>query len=208
MIPSVDGCAQKHLEFVADEEPCNWCRYPYKPIYSGGLCRHCYEIKAELKQLHREVEDRKAHGAGHPMFGLGNLEFEYIAAIDMAEAAQTEGRIYGFLAGDVTPLDLEHEFCFISEKFLKKDLYRHSVDLFTCFSPVQRRLLKFILSRMSREYLRRNRRRRAWFKVQMGRTVKQALKERFFGTYRVEEDPTIVGRSSARQGLEGTGPLV
>ena len=126
----------------------------------------------------------------------------------MAEAAQTEGRIYGFLAGDVTPLDLEHEFCFISEKFLKKDLYRHSVDLFTCFSPVQRRLLKFILSRMSREYLRRNRRRRAWFKVQMGRTVKQALKERFFGTYRVEEDPTIVGRSSARQGLEGTGPLV
>ena len=91
---------------------------------------------------------------------------------------------------------------------VERGQYRHSVDLFTCFSPVQRRLLKFILSRMSREYLRRNRRRRAWFKVQMGRTVKQALKERFFGTYRVEEDPTIVGRSSARQGLEGTGPLV
>lgn len=189
-----------YLESIAGKEMCSWCRYPYKPTYSGGLCRHCYEIRAELRQLYRKVEDRKARGAVHPTFGLGNLQFDYIAAIDMAEAAHWEGRCYGSLyKHDVTPLDLEHEFGFISEKFLKKDLYRNSVDLFTYFTPPQRRLLIYVLSRMSREYLRRNRRKRAWHDIQKGRTVKQALAERFFGTYRVEEDPTVIGRTSAKK---------
>jgi hypothetical protein len=111
---------------------------------------------------------------------------------DTAEAAQWDGRKYGSPnKGDVTPLDLEREFEFIGEKFLKKDLYRHSVALFQhFFTPSQRRLLMYILSKMSREYLRRS---LAWLDVQAGRTVEEALKERAFGTYRVEEDPSVVG---------------
>ena len=199
MIPAIDDRAQEYLEYIAENEMCNWCKYPHKPIYRGGLCRHCYNIKAELKRLHRKMEDGKERGAVHPTFGLGNLQFDYTAAIDMAEAAQTEGRTYGSLSKGDAPLDLEQEFGFISVKFLKKDLYRHSVDLFTYFAPSQRRLLMYVLSRISREYLRRNRRKRAWYDIQVGRTMKQALEERFFGTYRVEEDPSIVGRSSAKK---------
>jgi hypothetical protein len=199
MIATLDDSAQRYLGSITEKEMCTWCRYPYKPTYSGGLCRHCYDIKAELRRLHREVEERKAHGAVHPTFGLGSLQFDYIAAIDMAEAAQGEGRVYGSLSKGDAPLDLEHEFGFISQKFLKKDLYRNSVDLFTYFTPPQRRLLMYVLSRMSREYLRRNRRKRAWYDIQKGRTTKQALEERFFGTYRVEKDPTVIGRRPAKK---------
>ena len=189
MIETLDDSAQKHLERVAANELCNWCRYPYKPIYRGGLCRHCYGIKAELKRLHKEVVDRRARGDVHPKFGLGILEFDYVTAINMAEAAQSEGRMYGSLYNrQVTPLDLEHEFSFISERFLKKDLYRNSVDLFSDFTLAQRRLLKYIVSRLAREEFRRNRRNLA---KPQGQTIQQALNERFHGTYRVEEDATI-----------------
>jgi hypothetical protein len=195
MITTADDPAQEFLDRIVDRKACDWCKHPDKPVHRGGLCSHCYKIKTELRRLHRRVEDRTARGTVHPMFGLGNLRFEYTVAIDMAEAAQWEGRKYGSPnKGDVTPLDLEHEFEFIGEKFLKKDLYRHSVALFQhFFTPSQRRLLMYILSKMSREYLRRNRRSLAWLDVQGGRTVEEALKERAFGTYRVEEEPTVVG---------------
>jgi hypothetical protein len=193
VIPPSEEPAQEWLESIADRHACGWCKNPDKPVCCGGLCRHCYDIKIELRRLHREVEERKARGAVHPRFGLGELGFHYIAAIDMAESAQCKGREYGPLSKGEAPLDFEHEFSSISEKFLKKDLYRHSVAQATAFSPSQRRLLVYLLSMMSREYLRRKRRSMAWFRIQVtGRTIEQALRERFPGTYRVEEDSTAV----------------
>jgi hypothetical protein len=191
MVETLDDSAQKHLELVAARETCDWCKYPDKQIYRGGLCRRCDGIKAELKHLHKEVQERMARGDVHPKFGLGALEFDYVTATYMAEAAQSEGRMYGSLCNrEVTPLDLEHEFSFISKRFLKKDVYRNSVDLYTYFTLPQRRLLKYIVSRLARDELRRNRRNLARFEAQ-GRTIEQALNERFPGTYRVEEDATI-----------------
>ena len=196
-MPPTNDLAQEWLEHIAERDACIWCKNPDKPVYCGGLCRHCYNIRAELKRLRREVQDRRARGPVSPRFDLAALEFDYIAAIDMAESAQCEGREYGPLSKGETPLDLEHEFSFISEKFLKKDLYRHSVALATAFSPSQRRLLVYLLSRMSREYLGRKRRSMVWYRILMtGRTIEQALRERFSGTYRVEEDPTIARRGS------------
>jgi hypothetical protein len=193
MIPPTEEPAREWLQSISDRHACDWCKHPDKPIYHCGLCRHCYDIKTELRHLHREVEERKARGAVHPRFGLGDLEFHYIVAIDMAESAQCEGREYGPLSKGDHPLEVEHELSFISEKFLRKDLYRHSVALAEAFSPSQRRLLIYLLSRMTREFLRRRRRSGARLRKTMtGRTVEQALGERFPGTYRVEADPTVV----------------
>jgi hypothetical protein len=207
MRPAMEDPAQQYLELIAERDTCGWCKHPREPIFRCGLCRHCYGIKSELKRRHRDLEGRRARGPVHPTFGLKNLEWPYAAAIDMAEAAQWEGREYGSLVRGEDPLDLEHEFGFICRKLLRKDLYRNSAGLFTHFSPPQRRLLLYLLSWMSRGYLRRKRRRQAWYNIQKGRTLEQALKERLPGTYRVEDDPAVTRRRSPGKPRRRQPPL-
>jgi hypothetical protein len=106
----------------------------------------------------------------------------------MAEDAQWEGRKYGSLHDeDVRSLDLEHELSFISKKFVKKDLYKGEAHWFDSLSVSQRRSLLYVLSKMGREYLRRKRRLRCVHRVQ-DKEIKQVLKGRSRGTYRVEKD--------------------
>jgi hypothetical protein len=199
-MPEERDSAQEALDWIARHEACEWCKHPFKDIYRAGLCRHCYSIKRELRALHHKVEHAKRStiprrdGLISPLLSL-----DYMTAIDMAENAQWEGRKYGSLYNDdITSLDLEHEFCFISKRFLKKDLYNHDAFLFDHFTVSQKRYLLYILSRMSREYLRRKRRMRSANKV-IAKEVEEVLKERFLGTYRVEEDLAIIRKASNRR---------
>jgi hypothetical protein len=105
----------------------------------------------------------------------------------MAEAAQSEGRVYGDAHREhVTSLKLEKEFGFISKHLLKKDVYRHGDYLFDSFTAAQKRQLFYIVSLMSREYLRKNRRKIASLAVQ-GRSTEEVRETRSFHTFRVEE---------------------
>jgi hypothetical protein len=189
--------AQEHLDSIGHREACEWCKHPFKDVYRAGLCRHCYKIKSELRALHNKVEHAKRSTIPRrgdlisPMLSL-----DYMTAIDMAEDAQWEGRKYGSLYNDdVTSLDLEHEFCFISKTFLTRDLYNNSAFLFDRFTASQKRYLLYILSRMSREYLRRKRRFRSIWRV-VGKDIKEVLEARSPGTYRVEEEVAILRKGS------------
>jgi len=142
-----------------------------------------------------------AKRVGEPHRGQGKipflLRFDYKAAIEMAEAAQCEGRKYGSICKhDLTSLDLESEFSFISRKFLKEDLYYGDAYLFDCFSGSQKGNILYIISRMSRTYQRRKRRRIA-VNIVTPKSMKRVLKDRAMGTYRVEKDPAVIRISRA-----------
>ena len=59
---------------------------------------------------------------------------------------------------DIGGLELEPEFSFISKRFVKKDLYHGDANLFDwTFNANQKKVIFYLLSLMSREYLRRRR---------------------------------------------------
>lgn len=198
MMVHLDRRAKDWLQTVAEDEKCAWCKYPYSAIYRDRLCRHCYKIKTELKRLHCDVQACKAQRSGHRFVVPVMLDLHYKTALEMAELAQAEGRAYGGIhQQEVTPLRLEHEFRFLSQRLLREDLYKHSADLFGLFTPTQRKYLFHILSRMGRKIMRRKCRLMATSSI-IALSTEQVLNERFHGTYRVENDPTINGKRAAR----------
>ena len=114
-----------------------------------------------MNRLSAEVKELKNRGKGHPRFGPvpPALDFRFRAALKMEENAKAEGDIYGNVAKyDVGGLKLEHELSFISKRFVKKDLYYGDANLFDwTFSADQKRVIFYLLSLMSREYLCRRR---------------------------------------------------
>jgi len=156
MSPKPYDCAQDRLDSIFENSKyCGWCQYPFKKLHRAGLCRHCYSIKTELKQRYRNYLIEKARSkTWHDMF---ISEYELRVAIKMAESAQIEGRSYGELnKRDVSNLDLEHEFGYLSRMVLRRDLYEHGAHLFECFSQSQKRYLLYIIARMLRDFNRRH----------------------------------------------------
>jgi hypothetical protein len=184
MPPKNYDCARDRLEGIFNRELCSWCKYPYKKIHRAGLCRHCYSLKTELRQTYRTYLARKAKSRTHDDMFMP--EYNLRVAINMAEAAQIEGRVYGELDKvPVSNLELEHAFGLLSRKFLHKNLYHHDAFLFECFSASQKQYLMYIISRMIREHSRRHRRTRVVYDTG---TLRETLKNRARGTYRVEDD--------------------
>jgi len=182
MPPKDYDCAQNRLDRIFDQELCNWCKDPLKEIYRATLCRHCYDLKAKLKRAYRTYLDSKARSCTDMFLP----ERDYKIAVEMVEAAQSEARSYGALhERQVSNLDLEHEFGYLSRKLLKKDLYYRHANLFQCFSASQKQLLVYIISRMIREHDRRHRKDGA---ANCTDTLEETLRNRAEGTYRVEDD--------------------
>jgi hypothetical protein len=88
----------------------------------------------------------------------------------MVHLAKMEGSAYGDLhRKDVTGLDLEHQFCLMSKSLVRKDLYFGDANLFDwSFSPDQKRLIYYLLSKVMRQRQRRARRGRAMGMVVSG----------------------------------------
>ncbi len=183
-----EKCAEDSLNGIKTRRRCVWCRHPSKVVYCRGMCRHCYDIRQELRRLHKQVKRAKARFPEWPLANrLARLELDYMTAIEMAESAQILGRAYEGYLDNTTALDLENEFRWLSRRFLRRDLFNHDSFLFECFSPVHRRYLMYIVSRINQEYLRLNRRKMATGSV-IGKTMNEVLADRSWGTYRVESD--------------------
>lgn len=195
---------QDALNLLARRKVCAWCRHPFASIYRGDLCRHCYSIKMKLRSLHRKVEYAKRFGRPHRGHGLISpvLKLDYMIAIQMAEDAQREGRKYGSLHdAEITSLDLAGELNQIGRWFVKGDLYKDEAFWFNSLDVSQRRSVLFALSKLSRAHLRRRRRFRCAWRV-AGKEIRQVLKARCPGTYRVEKDPVAFYERVRRGGAK------
>lgn len=93
----------------------------------------------------------------------GRQTYDLRVQREMVADCQFEGRLYGrFFDDDLLPLGLENEFRRVSQHFVNEDLFNGMANsLNHSFSVNQRRYLFYLLSLMSRERLRKTRRRRA-----------------------------------------------
>jgi|SRR5580658_1069552 hypothetical protein len=157
-MPINDDYAQKLLLDLSNVSACQWCKHPRKPIYRVNLCRQCYDIRGKINRFRKKIEEYKRKRRGTP-FGLKYL---YLTALEMEKDAKIEGQAYGQAADGITGLRLEHEFSFVSRRWVHQDLFYGDANLFDwSFTPHQKRLLFHLLSLMSRAYLSRTRWNRA-----------------------------------------------
>jgi hypothetical protein len=174
MSPTDDDYAEDFLGRLSDRSACQWCKHPNKRIYLKGLCRHCYDIRGKINRLHRTINEYKKKLGKMPLLeaddvilryrnGLAEVEVHYQVAIEMEKDAKTEGEAYEQMyTAQIDGLTLEHQFSFISAKFVHQDLYHGDANLFDwSFTPNQKRLLSYLMSLMSSAYLRRTRWKRA-----------------------------------------------
>ncbi len=154
-----------------------------------GMCRSCYNIRSELKKLHKEVERTNAKfGSVWPRrdrFFI--LELQYNIAPERAESAQVLGQRYERFLQNAETLDCEMEFRWLSKRFVKRELFYHHAFLFERFSPVHRRYLMYLIGQIMQESYSRNHRNMAYGVISQ-KTMKEVLAERSWGTYRVEKD--------------------
>lgn len=164
--PPINEYAARFLERMHSDATCEWCKHPEKSLYRASLCRHCYDISREASKLESQVE--KCRRGQRPVpFELG---FRLKSAKKMVQLAKMEGSAYGDIhTKDVTGLDIEHQFSSLSEALTKKDLYFGTTNVFDrSFSPDQKRLIYYLLSKLWRERLRRSRRSAAMVMVEPG----------------------------------------
>ena len=87
------------------------------------------------------------------------LALDHKAACLMVKSAKTEGQQYlRCYSNQTTALELETEFVRLSTRFLNKNLFNHDAYLFEKLSPVNRRYVMYLVSRLTRDDCRRNRR--------------------------------------------------
>src|ERR1022692_649603 len=176
------------LRRLTERTTCDWCKHPVKLIHRKGLCRHCYSIRANTIRLGKKIEEYKKKAEVVP----SELDFRYRLTQAMETDAKTEGEYgpvdahnitgpmetdaktegeYGPVdAHNINGLNLEHRFSYVSRMFVHQDLYHGYASIFDDFTPRQKRLLAFLLSLMTRAYLRRTRRHRALVSISMPTT--------------------------------------
>jgi hypothetical protein len=152
---SEDYCADLMANFRS-RVTCKWCKHPDEPVKPrAGLCGHCNRIRLALKKIQAKAEAyRERYGALNQRLKWA-LEFQQVKV----RQAKREGLKYGrFFDETFTDTKLENEFRFISGKFTGKDLfYGLTGPLNSGFGLNQRRFIFYLLSLMSRQYLRKRR---------------------------------------------------
>ena len=128
-----------------------------------GLCGHCNRLRLKLKakEDYAAKFQKEAGGLPYPLI----MSFDLRVLRRMVEDAKAEGRIYGGAhKEEITGLKLEHELDLLGKRFVRKDFFHGDATwLAWSFCPDHRRFVFYVLSLFNREYMRRNRRRRAAF---------------------------------------------
>ena len=138
-----------YLACVDEGSRCEWCRFPYEPLRCKGLCSHCYRISREIIKAEKNHRRYKSH----------DTEFNLKIEKKKAELAKSEGQTYWPLKNkNVTGLDIEHQFYFLSNHLIKEELFAHTANHFNeKFTQEQRRLLYFFITKLNRKWDRQHR---------------------------------------------------
>jgi len=149
------------------DNACDWCASPFHKIYRSGLCRHCYDIKAEKRRLYREVKRRMGAGIRWKSLDL-TLRINCHVAGKMEEMAKAEGQLIQHKRRpEISAMAIEELLGYISHQLLsRKDPFRNcyyncATTVGSLFSPVQRVAFIHLLSEAVSQHKRHLRRKRA-----------------------------------------------
>lgn len=139
-----DDYIEDFFQGMAQKDLCAWCRHPWKPVATAGLCWHCYSIKRQLRKAER-----------------GNNYQDHKIALRKAQLARAEGIQYGDIhRKDISALDLEHELHDLSKRYVNKRLSCvNATSIGWALPPTQRIYVFYLISLLQREYLRKHRHR-------------------------------------------------
>lgn len=170
----LNNYAREFLKKIHAQTRCRWCKHPEQAIHSGGFCRHCYRIRRQLAALSSRIEECKSRK--QPI--SRDLDSRFKVAAKMVELAKMEGSTYGDLhRKKVMGVDLEHQLSLLSKSLLGKDVYFGDANLLDwSFSPVQKRLIYYLLSKLLRERARKTRRGTATSLVHIGELHEETAK--------------------------------
>jgi hypothetical protein len=143
-----EGGLEQLLELISGWAGCAWCGDHLRNVRPGSsLCETCKRWKRREQQAIEEQDAKPSVGR--------TLHLQY--EIEFARLCREEGQIKGW-EGPVLPLNLELELQTLSERFFGEDVFRGTILYFQQFSPAQRRLLMYLLRRMTKVWLRHRRR--------------------------------------------------
>jgi hypothetical protein len=155
---AIDDNIDRFLESLRQSRVCNWCKYPSRPVLKKiGLCKYCNRIRRKLNKLESQINHQKSKtGQVHPF-----LQHDYKLACKKAGLCKAEGMWYARI-GRITQLDLERELNELSQQYVGKILFSHDASwLGSMISRRHQQFFFYILSLLNREYLRKNRSRKA-----------------------------------------------
>jgi hypothetical protein len=150
-----DGYAELLANTGKDTTKCSWCCSPFHKLQSKGFCGHCYRINRESKRLNEQIKDLKAQNKHIPW----DLHYEYQVSLKMEELAKQENWSFESADSFHTGMRIERLLDYVSEHWVNHSFYSQYASIFSnIFSSAQRRAVIYLLSKMVREHMRKNRR--------------------------------------------------
>lgn len=142
---------EEYLDKIASRKRCGWCGGGEKETRPrSSLCQAC---KSWRRREHQALARQIGASTADPYAAL-YAQYE----VEFARLCREEGHIRSW-EGPVSTLDLERELEGLTgHLFGEKDALRGTIGYFAQFSPAQRRLLMYILQRMTKTWLRHHRR--------------------------------------------------
>lgn len=144
--------ADEWLRRLYTSKHCRWCRHPFEPVRTRGLCSHCYRLDRKMAKIFRNVTS----GPQPPHWIARDQLLDMAAQIHLAKA---EGERYGRIhETTVSGFDLEQEIVIVMSRFIdKRYLQGYATSLARALPPSKRRFVYHLFSLLSRAYLRKHR---------------------------------------------------
>jgi hypothetical protein len=174
-----DDYAQEWLTRLYTAKHCRWCRHPFEPVRTRGLCSNCYRLDQQMKKYYKSYRDVLASSQPPHPLAINRL-VNMAAQIHLAKA---EGEWYGSIHEKrLSGFDLEREIVFVMSKLIgKRYLEGYATSLARALPLSKRRFAYHLFSLLARGYLRKNR------PSLSGQLVHQMIKDRDHPKRLVEE---------------------
>jgi len=156
-----DDNIRERIAHFRTAERCRWCRSPIYPVKANGLCSSCYRWDKQKRDLEKRVVGLPDATIKDPFF---TLRHDLDIARCAVELCEIDGKVLNERLGHAEPIELEHEFEALSVRTLGKKgarLFHGHARYFVDFSDAQRTWIWYLVSIITNEMNRRNRRKTA-----------------------------------------------
>ncbi len=157
-----DESIDSSISILLQGKRCGWCRSPQRPIRAKGLCASCYKWDKERSHLTARVKRLPPRIPKDP---YSDLRHELDVANCAVELCQIDGELLDDKLRQTDSTDLENAFDTLARKLLRskrtRNLFHCHSEYFYEFSLPQRRWLWHLVSRLTNEVNRRDRRQTA-----------------------------------------------
>jgi len=144
-------------EYVADltnRPKCALCQDAGVRIYKKDHCRRCYDLIRKEDRLKKKIRNLTGMTQGQAF----EVKFDLSVTRKAIQLTKIEGEVFGNISQrSIDGLNIERQLSRISRLLIHKDLYYGSANTVDWhFTPAQKKLLYYLLSKLERAYNHRH----------------------------------------------------